>query len=315
VTLACIVLAHRAPEQLALLMSALHHRHVRVYVHLDRRIPSDPFSEALEAAGSRGVVLLPRYDGRWGGVGIVDAALSGLTQGVADGCDYFILLSGQDFPLRPMGEIVAFVREAGSRSYVDHFALPAPHWRFGGRDRTDFYTYDLLGRRETCIPRGEDLSFLNRKGLILNELLRMRTALKPPRRFPAYVRPFGGSQWWNLSRTAADYILRFIDEHPDYRRYHAHTILPDEMFFQSILMGTEFPCRQEVVNDAHRFAIWPDGASHPRTLTTNDLPAILKSEKLFARKFDASVDSAVLAELAARVGAQTGVMADSAKRN
>jgi len=313
VTVACIVLAHRAPEQLALLISALHHRDVRVYVHLDRRIRSDSFSEALAATGPD-VVPLPRRDGRWGGIGIVDASLSGLAQGLADGCDYFVLLSGQDFPLRPMGEIVEVVREAGSRSYVEYFALPASHWRFGGRDRTDFYTYDLLGRRETCIPRGEDVGFLNRKGLLLNELLRMRTALEPARRFPPYVRPFGGSQWWNLSHAAADYILGFLDEHRDYRRYHEHTILPDEMFFQSILLGTEFPGRQAVVNDAHRFAIWPDGASHPRTLTTDDLPVILKSEKLFARKFDASVDSAVLVELAARVGARTTVIADSAKR-
>ena len=313
-TLACIVLAHRAPEQLAVLLSALRHPQVRVYVHVDRRTSLQPFAEALEAAEPRDVVQLPRHYGRWGGIGIVDAALSGLAQGIADGCDYFVLLSGQDFPLRPMGEIVEFVREAGSRSYIEHFALPAPHWRFDGRDRTDFYTYDLLGRRETCIPRGEDVSFLNRKGLLLNELLRMRTAFKPTRRFPPYVRPFGGSQWWNLSHAAADYVLRFVHEHPGYRRYHEHTILPDEVFFQSILLGTEFIGRQEVVNDAQRFAIWPDGASHPRTLTTDDLTAMLESEKLFARKFDASVDSAVLVELAARVGARTTVLADSAKR-
>jgi hypothetical protein len=311
VTLACIVLAHRAPQQLAVLLSALRHPDVRVYVHLDRRIPLDPFSEALGTVGPGAVVLLPRYDGRWGGLGIVDAALSGLAQSVADGCDFFVLLSGQDFPLRPMGEIVEFAREAGSRSYVENFGLPAPHWRFGGSDRTDFYTYDLLGRRETCIPRGQDASFLNWKGWILNQLLRMRTALKPPRRFPPYVRPFGGSQWWNLSRVAADYILGFLDEHPDYRRYHEHTILPDEMFFQSILLGTEFTNRQEVVNDGQRFAIWPDGASHPRTLTTVDLPAILESKKLFARKFDAAVDDTVLEGLAARIGARTAVTANS----
>ncbi len=66
------------------------------------------------------------------------------------------------------------------------------------------------------------------------------------------------------------------------------------MFFQSILLGTEFTSRHEIVNDAQRFAIWPEGSSHPRTLTMDDLPAMLESEKLFARKFDASVDSAVL---------------------
>ncbi len=113
-------------------------------------------------------------------------------------------------------------------------------WRLGGRDRTDFYTYTVRGRRETCIPRGEDTSFLSRKGRLLNRILRLRSSLKPPRSFPSYARAFGGSQWWNLSRGAADYVLAFLDEHPDYRRYHEHTLAPDEIFFQSILVGTGF---------------------------------------------------------------------------
>ena len=97
---------------------------------------------------------------------------------MADGCEYFVLLSGQDFPLRPIEEILEFAEAADDRSYVESFALPTSRWRFGGRDRTDFYSYDLLGRRETCIPRGEDTSFFNWKGRVLNQALRLRTAVQ-----------------------------------------------------------------------------------------------------------------------------------------
>ncbi len=96
-------------------------------------------------------------------------------------------------------------------------------------------------------------------------------------------------------------MLRFVDEHPDYRRYHEHTLCPDELFFQSILLGTGFADQHEVVNDCLRFMRWPDRESHPKTLEMDDLPAILGSSDLFARKFDAGVDSAVVQRVVDRV--------------
>jgi hypothetical protein len=295
--LAIVVLAHDRPDQLALLLSALRHPQARVYLHLDRRVEAAPFTKALDQADVGDVALLPRYATGWGSVELVDAALAGLVQGVEDGCDYLTLISGRDFPLRPVEEILAFFDRAGSRSYLEHFPLPTPRWRFGGRDRTDFYTYTVRGRRETCVPRGEDTSFLNLKGRILNEMLRARTAFKPRRRFPSYARPLGGSQWWNLSRAAADYVLGFIDEHPDYRRYHEHTLAPDELFFQSILLGTRFAAEHEVVDDTLRFMRWPERGSNPRLLGMDDLPAMLESEALFARKLDLAADDGVLTRL------------------
>ncbi len=226
--LACIVLAHHLPLQLASLLAALRHPQVRLYVHIDRTKALAPFTRAFAEAGLRDLVLLPRHASLWGSVGCVDAELEGLAAGVADGCGYYVLLSGQDFPLRPLDEIVAFLEQAGSGSYMSYIELSkstagqrGQAWH--GRHRTEFYTYTVRGRRELCIPRGEDLPFLSWRGRILNEALRMRSALKPPRRHPPYARPFTGSTWWNLSRTAAEYVLRFAREHPDFRRYHTYT--------------------------------------------------------------------------------------------
>jgi len=301
--LAIVVLAHDRPAQLARLLSVLRHPDARAYLHLDRRVALEPFTEALADADIGEVTWLSRHATSWASPQLVDAALEGLRRSVADGCDYFLLISGRDFPLRPVGEIVAFAEAAGSRSYVESFPLPDPRWRLGGRDRTDFYTYTVRGRRETCVPRGEDTSHLNRKGRLLNAMLRLRGLGRPTRRFPAYARPCGGSQWWNLSRAAAEHVLAFLDEHPDYRRYHEHSLAPDEIFFQSILAGTGFAERAEVVDDSLRFMRWRRDESHPRVLGIDDLPAMLESEALFARKFDATVDDAVLARLGERVTA------------
>jgi hypothetical protein len=100
-----------------------------------------------------------------------------------------------------------------------------------------------------------------------------------------------------------DHVLRFLDEHPDYRGYHEHTVCPDELFFQTILVGTGFAEAHEVVDDSLRFMRWPEGANGPRTLTIDDLPAMLDSSDLFARKFDATADAGVLDRLEGRLRA------------
>jgi hypothetical protein len=294
--LAIIVLAHDRPAQLALLLRSLEHAETRIYLHVDRRRPLEPFQAELERAGGPQPELLPRHACRWGGPGLVDAALEGLTQAVRDGCDYFILLSGQDYPLEPVDEIVGFFSERRDESFVEHFPLAESGWAYDGRMRTDFYSYDIVGRRETCFPKGQEPA-LTFKGRILNHVLRLWTATKPERRFPPYVQAMGGSQWWNLSRDAARFVLDFTAEHSDYREYHRYTLQPDEIFFQSILLGTSFSETHRIVNDPLRFMIWPAGSYHPRTLGAEDVPDMLASGKPFARKFDFEADRSVLQAL------------------
>jgi hypothetical protein len=305
VRLGCIVLGHRAPGQVATLLDALDHTQVTRYLHVDARSDFEGFRAALGAAGRDDVVVLPRFPSLWGGIEVVDATLAGMARALDDGCDYVILLSGQDFPLWPMDRVHAFLADAPERSYVAHFPLPDPRWRYDGRLRTDFYTFTVRGRRETCIPPGEParLSF---KGRVLNTLLRARAAFLPERRFPACAVPFGGSQWWNLSRGAVAYVLDFLRAHPEYHAYHAHTLLPDEMFFHSILLGTAFARDHDIVNDALRYLDFPSDADHPRTLGMADLPAMDASGKPFARKVDAEADPELLATLVARRGVGKG---------
>lgn len=295
-TLGIVVLAHTNPDQLAWLLARLEHPRTRLYLHVDRRSPWEAFRRALDETGPEQLTLLPRRASRWGGIESVDATLDGLEGALEDGCGYVVLLSGQDAPLWPVERTVEFFADAGERSYVEHFPLPDDRWRLGGCFRTEFYTFTVRGRRETCVPRGVDVH-MSWKGKLLNWMLRLRTAFLPPRRFPSYVEPYGGSQWWNLSRPAAEHVVEFVREHPDYREYHEHTLVPDEIFFQSILLGTPYAEAHQVVNDSLRHMVWEEDASHPRTLTRDDLPAAMESGKPFARKLDASSDPGILERL------------------
>lgn len=284
--LALIILAHRAPDQMRLLLRTLRHDQVALYLHVDSRVSLKPVIET-------GVTPLPRFPTRWGGPEIIDAILAGLTCALADGCDYVALITGHGFPLKPISEIVDFFAATPDRSY-------GQYWPISDRERTDFYSYTVRGRREVCIPWGEDTSSFGPKGHALNWLLRLRSLPKGKRRFPPYLQPFGGRVWWNLSREATQYVLQFLKDHPDYRPYHEHMRCPDEVFFCSILAQSGL----DIVNDSLRYYTWGEGG---RSLTagTQQITAMLGSGALFAQK----VDEAASQELAVRFEAPDGLNA------
>jgi hypothetical protein len=51
-----------------------------------------------------------------------------------------------------------------------------------------------------------------------------------------------------------------------------------------------------MVNDNLRYIDWSEGKASPKTFTMNDLPILLHSDKLFARKFNADIDANILNE-------------------
>jgi Core-2/I-Branching enzyme len=265
--LACVILAHRDPSQVQLLLQAIEHEQVRPYLHVDSRVDVEPFVVP-------GVSLLPRHPTRWGGPELVDAVLDGLAQAVRDGCDYVVLVTGEGYPLRPIEEIVAFFTAHPTRNYGEYGPLPER-----ARYRTECYSYTVRGKRELCIPWGGDTSMFGVKGHALNWALRLRSLPKGKRRFPSYLEPYGGRLWWNLSREAAQYILEFNAEHPDYRRYHEHTWCPDELFFCSIMAHSGL----EIVNDTLRYYVWGKTARSAVT-QPDEIPAAIQSGALFAQK-------------------------------
>lgn len=294
--LGIVILAYHRPEQLAVLVQTLRHPQVSIYLHIDSGVDLEPFKAALPEPN---LGWLARHRSGWATVGIVDAELEGIARAVAEDCSYVLVISGEDFPVRPIAEIVQFAHENQHRSFVQTYPLPYPAWPLDGRARTDFYTCTIAGRRYTCFPRGEDTSAMPAMRRALNWALRLRFMLKPPRRFPAYLRPVGGQQWLNLSRAAAEHVLAFVARHPDYHSYHVYTACPDEMFIQSILVGTDFVDQHEVVADDLRFLLWV-GGDHPKTLGMEDLRAIAESDDLFARKVVAEADPALFAALRER---------------
>jgi core-2/I-Branching enzyme len=268
-----LIRAHTAPEQLARLVGRLDDGDVRFYVHVNRLTDDETFEAMRQGLrGHDNVVWLARVACYWGGFSLVRASLVGIDAilSSADPPDYAVLLSGQDYPLRPPAEIRAFLEARHGRNLLHHFRLPSDEWagEAGGLDRIRYPYFERI-RYKTRLLR-----------------------LPLPRRFPRLLEPYGGLALWALTGDCLAELMRLIGKRPDVERFFRHAKMPDELFVQTVLMNS--PLAATVDNESLHYHDWSGGSAHPATLRAADLPKLRASGKLFARKFDAAVDSEIL---------------------
>lgn len=266
---AYIVSAYKLPDQLVRLLRRLRTGNSHVVVHVDRKTDDRVYDEMTRGVSELGCVdFVPRHACHWGGFGHVRATLKGIDRLYADeiNFDYAVLLTGQDYPIRPAREIERYLEDAGGTSFMNHWTVPHAAWSGrGGLDRLE--RWHLVSHRH------------------------LHLAVPVSRSVPAGLTPFGGGPYWCLSRAVVDDVRAFVQAHPEVVSFFEHVWIPDELFFQTIVLNS--PLRDTVVNDNLRYIDWSRDPA-PAILRRDDLDSIVSSGKLFARKFDTTVDSVIL---------------------
>jgi hypothetical protein len=284
---AYLVLAHNNSRQLHRLLLRLNDAGTRFFLHIDKKSPIGDFKFIFDDPALH-ITPVERERGKWGGLGIVKATLNGLRQICSDeiSYDHIHLVSGADYPIVSNATIDDFFLSNTGKNFIEFFPMPAAKWHHHGMRRLEWYNFIRM-------------QYYNRVKwytlLVANKVINFFPFFR--RRFPSYLKPYGGSQWWSITVPAARYIIDFVDAHPDYIRYHRHTLLPDECFFQTILLNAKEPWIQEsLVNDNLRYIVWekPGATAFPLLLTMEEYSNIQQSGKLWARKFDMNKDPAVL---------------------
>jgi hypothetical protein len=296
--LAYLITSYALPNQVLRLARTLRHGSPEALIalhHDDRRCSVD--APALDALGVRRIE--PTSPVEWGESSQLEMVLRCL-RWLLERSDFtwVVLLSGQDYPIRPLAdierslgasEVDAFIeaqrveRPALSRRVpVDEFASRYYYrWRKLPRSlvTTAARTRPLLAVRE--MPSGTWVG-----------VRRFRTPFGPG--FECHR----GSDWFTLSRRAVEAVDRLMRARPDVLDHYRCTPIPTESFVQTVLANDP---AMRTSGDYRRFSSWNPGASRPRVLGIADLPAILESGADFARKFDETVDRAVLDEIDRRV--------------
>jgi hypothetical protein len=267
--IAYIISAYKNPEQLIRLIRRLNTDTSSFLVHVDKRADKGVYCQIVSGISDLlNVYLLKRHKCYWGDFGHVRATIKGIDE-LFNGnipFDYVILLTGQDYPLKSNVQIEEFFKEHEGKSFIEYFPLPSAYWENGGLERIKYWHFHVLNRY---------------------------FKLRVNRTFPKGFRPYGGSSYWCLPRVCIEYMHKFIQQNPGFVDFFKRVEAPDEIFFQTIILNSPF--RDTTVNDNLRYIDWkePNGAS-PSILCKYDFTRIAKSHKLFARKFDPSVDADIL---------------------
>jgi hypothetical protein len=171
----------------------------------------------------------------------------------------------------------------------------------GGLERFGYYHLILTRKIHFAYPL---ISFLklrsahakSGKWLLVKLLVSIFPTGKPyPRAFLPAMIPYYGPQWCTWSMEAINHIISYLDKNKAFYNFFKYTHIPDEMFFQSLLLNTaEKALKDNIINDSFHYAHWVASGDHPENIAIEDLEEILKSGYFIARKLEAENDMTIL---------------------
>ena len=283
---AFLMLCHKNPKQINLLLKALKHPQIDVFIHVDSK--NENIREDIEK--SDGVYLLPKkdcVDVQWAQFSEVKATLNLLNVAISKGgggYSHYFLISGQDFPLKSIGKTVRFLNERKDENFIDCALIK----RF--EKRNDIYFPRMVIGRRIWQKILKGILVYSTGGW--NQTFSIIKRLKP-----ANVQYYFGSQWWCLNDAMVKWIYNFLENYPEYIKLFKHSLCPDECFFQTLVMNSPFA---NTTKPYLHYIKWEKGKSSLKTLTTIDYEELKKAEKLIARKFDINVDAEIIERLRMR---------------
>ncbi len=296
---AYLILAHTDPPQLHRLINALDGEHASFFIHIDKKVAISPFVRML---GSRKNV---RFLGRrqritWGGFSVVQATLSLMREALNDAsiCDYFVLLSGQDYPIKSNKFLLDHLDKHRGREFINYVRIrgkPFLEWKinmFWPNER--FVINRILHRTRRLMLLRSVQMFLFRRG-----------------GFPVGYEPCIGAQWWALTRECVRYILCFVEKCNYFLDFYRYVHSPDEGFFHTIVINSNYGrnCGPEA-----SYTTWPGSSyriavggylityfrgtrGHADVLDEADFSILRDSPCLFARKFSSSKSLRLIDEI------------------
>lgn len=302
--IAAMIMCHKNLDQVNRLVQAISHPEIDIFIHIDRKCSED---YKINRKDSGGLFFVEnRISGYLDDRSLIDITLSmvSLAKRVEiSSCkhyDYFMLLSGQDYPIRDM----SFVVKSLCESY------PTPFIDCNGGGKNNSVIRSKFGKRKSILKlrfyvmqkmRWVPKFFIRGGTWVITKIL---FALHLSDYFyfvKQNIELYCGSAWWILPDIIIDFILDEMEQ-PYIDRLLA-TDTPEETFFQ--ILARKSPLRElvRVKNQREKqasktWAYFHDVdkpmAKHPYIYTKNEYKKLIDSDYWFGRKFDICVDSEIM---------------------
>jgi len=288
-TIGFVLLTHAKPDQIRRLIGRLN-----VMFEAPPIVCHHDFSQcplAPESFPENVSFVRPHLETRWGSFSLVEATARAirLMYERPGSPDWFVLLSGADYPIKPAARILGDLAASPHDAHIDCRPVVA--------DSNDAWVrgcFDRYCARRINYPSPSRRLRLTKQRLFLRHWLFWR----PFSPFSAAFRCHAGRQWFCANRRAAETILDYHASKPRLAARYRRVNCPDESYFQCILgNASQLSLGPPILH----YADWTGGGNHPKTLGVEDLSKLMSSNAHFARKFDVDHDARVLDKLDARL--------------
>ncbi|MCQ9634301.1 beta-1,6-N-acetylglucosaminyltransferase [Chryseobacterium sp. WG23] len=265
VRIAYFIMVHHKPEVFKAMFQKIYTRDQFYLIHIDRKSTSQ-FTEEIQqyAVQFPNVYILDSLNIVSGGFSMIQAELNAMEflLNVSREWDYFINLSGEDYPLKSQQIIRKFLTVNNGRNYLFYYDQK-------------FYRPDTLQRIQNHFT----------------ELAHVISSFIYKREFMKGVTPYIGGKWFMFTRETCLFLTN-NKRVMDFEEYYLYTFLPAESFFQTVLMNTSFS--DIIVNDDKRAVIGKSIFKNKQDIL-NYIKSLESSNQLFIRKINNKTDESVLA--------------------
>lgn len=259
-----LILVHAHPNQLSRLVERLTHPKAVFFIHVDKKSDIVEF-ERVFCDATNVFFIRSRVEIQWATYSMVEATVNGFKEILSKGIriDYINLMSGQDYPIKPIAEFHDFLDANQGKAFMECLNVEK-EWT------------EAISR-----VKEYHLNHWNVPGKF--KLQKLLNFILPSRKMPDDLIPVGRSQWFTITSKHVEFLIHRIDSSPHIVKFFTFSWAPDELIFQTLLFNSAY--QKDIVGDNLRYIDWSDHKQNPKLLTSEDFNAFMQSDKFFARKF------------------------------
>ena len=265
-----MILAHKNSQQIKWLCEKYKNKNIFTYIHIDKKANINIFCKEFDGLDNI-KFLNDRISINWGGWSMVKATLNLMETAIINKHDYYFLISGEDISVKSYNYIKNFLNE-NETIFIEYNKLPYDKINNKGINRYERYYFGDFVSQNRLLKK-----IFNKFFYYLHKLYQ--------RKLPNKLTPYYGSQWFTLPHYCVSYILKYIKDNKNVCLFFRKTHIPDEMFFQTIILNSHL--KSNVINDNLRYIKWDHDqlSPHPNYLSHKEIKELNNSEFIFARKY------------------------------
>ena len=273
---AIMIMAHKNFEFLRHLIEYFS-RDCYVFVHIDKKSGITREQEACLRAMPQVNGVYRKYSVHWGGVSILKCEMFLLKEALrSSDADYFHLISGQDYPIKPLSTFLEFFEKNKGKEFIRYANIPHARWDHYTFSRFQYYyPYDYFGKTTEESKR------------IVNKIVEWQKRHGIKRRIPDHFEHlYGSTQWFSITRKAVETLLDYTSRHPAFYRRARWTFASEEYYVATVLVNL-LPKKDIERRDLRCIRWIRENGNYPANLGAEHFHVLAEQDaNFFARKFE-----------------------------